>query len=261
MRRLLFAIAVVLGLIGCAGSGGGTAQRLMFYGLTSAGQIVKFPANDVTNITSIPITGVTIGTIGSIDFRDSDGLLYGRASNGDLYRINPSTGVATTYGVALRPGAVLAADFIPNTNLIRYVGESQANLRVNADTGAVTTDTTLDWAPGDPHVGDMFTVIAVADTGSVVYALEGFNEVLVTIGTPESPNTGLMHTVGFMGFDVSDGGAALEFSADGTLYAAMKSDTAAFSNLYKMNTTNGQRTWVGPILTEFAIRSLTSRME
>lgn len=262
MKRIVLALAILASLIGCSGNGGSSnSTELVFYGLTASGQLVRFPASDVTDITNIPITGVAVGTIGSIDYRQSDGMLYGRSSNGALYRIDPETGVATAYGTPLRPGAVLAADFIPNSEYIRYVGESQANLRVSGNDGTVLTDTTLAWAPGDVHEGDMFSVIAVADNGTTVYAIDGFSEVLVSIGTPESPTTGLMHTIGFMGFDVSDQGAALEFAPDGTLYAAMRSDTAPFSSLYRINTSTAQRTWVGTILTEFSIRSLTSRME
>ena len=44
-------------------------------------------------------------------------------------------------------------DFNPSVDRLRITGSNGINLRVNVDTGAVTIDTPLSYAPGDVHFG------------------------------------------------------------------------------------------------------------
>jgi Domain of unknown function (DUF4394) len=75
---------------------------------TSSNNLLTFDSDTPGTVETISITGL-LGTTGEtlvgIDFRPATGGLYGfsvnSASQGQLYRINPITGVATPVGTAL----------------------------------------------------------------------------------------------------------------------------------------------------------------
>ena len=77
-----------------------TGPDLIFYGVTSAGQLAKYNAmNPGTAISSVAISGLHAGeSILAVDFRPATGELYGIGSSSSLYIINLSAGNARMVG-------------------------------------------------------------------------------------------------------------------------------------------------------------------
>lgn len=130
------------------------------------------------------VSGLGAGeTLVGIDVRPATGELYGLGSAGMLYTINPSTGVATlkaaltadpadaTDPFTALSGADFGIDFNPVPDRLRVVSDTGANLRINPDTGQVTTDTPLAYDPADPKGGGKAPAAAdAAYTNNVVGA-------------------------------------------------------------------------------------------
>src|SRR3954470_24850821 len=137
------------------------ARALPIFGINNANNnLVRFesPAPG-TIISTIAITGMIGGDIiVGLDFRPLDGKLFGLGSGSRLYIIDPPTGVATqvgtgTFAVPLS-GTSFGFDFYPVTDRIRVVSDTNQNLRLDPNTGAVVvTDTNLIYAWGDANFG------------------------------------------------------------------------------------------------------------
>lgn len=187
-----------------------------------------------TTLSNVSITGVT-GVLSSIDFRPSNGQLYGvsyqlgdgatSAPTAQLYAINTTTGVATAVGSAFTlSGATsvsvtVGIDFNPVVDRLRIVASSSGagttSYRLNPDTAALTVDTALAFAAGDPNAGQTPSVKGIAysnnfagATMTTLYAYEYRRDVVATIGSPNgmpiSPNSGQMFTLGSSGI-ITDG--------------------------------------------------------
>jgi hypothetical protein len=157
-----------------------------------------------------------------------------------LYTLDASTGAATLKTTlaadpadATAPFTALAGtdfgiDFNPVVDRLRVVSEADENLRVNPDTGLVTTDDPIAYDPGDqasaanPNLVDIAYSNNVAGTATTtLLGLEGLDPALNNMkvlpdgstamalsvvrqggvdGNP-SPNTGLLTTVGPFGRD------------------------------------------------------------
>lgn len=121
--------------------------------LTTANQIASFNrAAPATTVGSIAISGLATGeTLVGIDVRPADGKLYALGSAGNVYTVEPATGVATLK-VALRAvsgddnpytalsGDSFGIDFNPVADRLRVVSNTGQNLRINVDTGDALTD-------------------------------------------------------------------------------------------------------------------------
>ncbi len=90
---------------------------------------------------STPITGLASGeSILAIDYRPATGELYGLGSGSRLYVINPVTGAAAQVGGDFAipiEGDSFDLDFNPAVDRIRVVSNTDQNLRLHPDTGAV----------------------------------------------------------------------------------------------------------------------------
>lgn len=182
-----------------------------------------------------PITGVTNGqTILGIDVRPATAELFGVSSNGELYVINPNTGVATFRATLTADAADVTApftglvgtdfgiDFNPSANRLRVVSDAGQNLRINVNTGAVTTDTALAFAEGTPHDGESPTVVDIAYSNNIaggitnpttLYGLDTNIHILVR---QDPPNAGTLTKIAPfgkegalpVGFDIAPTGTA-----------------------------------------------------
>jgi uncharacterized protein DUF4394/PEP-CTERM motif-containing protein len=132
-------------------------------------------------------------------------------------------------------------DFNPTVDRLRVVTQSEQNLRVNVDTGAVTVDNPLN--PGDPMVtGAAYTNNFAGAGSTTLYVIDAASDMLM-IQTP--PNNGTLVAVGglglnttnFIGFDIS--------GLTGTAYATLT--TTSDSAFYIINLTTGAATLVGNI--------------
>jgi hypothetical protein len=112
--------------------------------------LIRYNTRDMQNLLAdLPISGVQPGeTIKTLDFRPSTGQLYGLGSTNRIYRFDLTTGQATQVGpgpfqpIVVGNGADI--DFNPVTDELRITASNtNANLRMNPDTGAITVDTNL----------------------------------------------------------------------------------------------------------------------
>lgn len=264
---------------------------LLFIGSTIAGAapiLVLSPFNRLLRIDSTTgdfvqsqttVTGLQPGeTLLAIDFRPSNGKLYGITDASRLYLINTNTGAATQVGSGsfsppLDAGGFNDAgfDFNPVTDLIRVVTPTGQNLRLNPDTGAVVVDNALAFAAGDPNAGRAASVSAAAYSNNVSGAA---STTLYTIvngtpfgtlpfvlatqgspgGTPVSPNTGQLFTVGNVNgiFDLPVG---LDIAPDGTAYALING-TDTFNRFFTVNLSSGALSLFATLGQNFKLRDL-----
>ncbi len=241
------------------------APALSLIGLTSTNQLVRFDsATPGTIVSTTTITGLQTGeNILGIDFRPANGLLYGLGSTSRLYTINTTTGAATQVGTATftpaLSGNAFGFDFNPVPDRIRVTSDADQNLRLNPDTGAVAgTDTNLVFATGDPNAAMNPNVVAVAYTNNFVgagsttlYGIDSNLDILVlqgsASGSPTSPNTGQLTTVGALGVNTTD-----QISIDiapfaNTAFAVLQVSGETSSRLYTINLSTGTATPIGPI--------------
>lgn len=134
--------------------------------LTASGKVASFNrATPGTTVGSVSVSGLANGeTLIGIDLRPADGLLYALSNQGRIYTVEPSTGAATPKStLAADPadtsdpfsalaGTQFGVDFNPTVDRLRVVSNSGQNLRINVDSGATTTDTTLSLAGATPTV-------------------------------------------------------------------------------------------------------------
>src|SRR5688572_30485329 len=115
---LILAAVFAFMMTGCGGDGdgGGASGGTNVFGVTPAGNLVRFDRSTPANVTSIgAITGLAGGeSVVGLDFRPFTGQLYAVTSANRLHTVNPSTGAATAVGAAFTPGlsgAVAGVDF------------------------------------------------------------------------------------------------------------------------------------------------------
>ena len=234
------------------------------YAVTTGNRLISFRATSPgTLLSNQGILGLQVGeTIRSLDFRPATGQLFGFGSTGRFYILNPASGAATVVSAApISPAATgtkPSIDFNPTVDRIRLVTNAGQDLRVNPDTGAVVaTDGTLAYSGTDPAAGVLPSIVAQGYTNSVfgatatsLYAIDSARDTLVLQGSPGgspiSPNTGQLFTVGALGRDVS-ANAGLDVAANGIAYAALTDEGSGSSILYVVNLANGALTPLGTI--------------
>lgn len=255
-------------LAACGGDDGGPSEpdAVIAYGVTPAGQLVHFDVTTPNSVSSVAITGLGAGkAIRAIDFRVSDGALFGLGSDGLVYSINSSTGAATALGdtlAAVVSGATFGFDWNPVVDRLRVQTDLDDNLRVNPNDGLlVATDGDVAFNTGDVNDGDNPQLVASAyanntDTATVtsLYVIDQGNDVLAL---QNPPNAGVLVTVGPLGVNVA-GDVGFDIAPDGTAYAAIVVQGSSAPGLYTINLTTGAATLVGAInserLTGFSIK-------
>ena len=111
------------------------------FGLTDEGELATFSVDELTAVTTAPITGLDADDpLVGIDRRPADGSIVGLTGGGLVYVIDPATAAATQVGVAIDPALESPAfglDFNPTVDRIRVGASTGQNLRLNPDTGAI----------------------------------------------------------------------------------------------------------------------------
>ncbi len=239
------------------------------FGVTTDGKLIRFEHSLPGILTSsVAITGLQPGeSLVGIDFRPSNGFLYGIGSSSRVYRIFPDSGDATPINgsafATVLSGTTFGVDFNPTSERIRVVSNSGQSLRINADTGDLAAvDTALAYGANDPQFGVSPQVTSVAYTnnraGVTVTTLFGIDAALgnlVRIGGPNSspsPNGGVLTSLGSLGlgtpltnvgFDISP-----TKSPSGVLaLAALTLPGETTSKLYSIDIGGGTATLIGPI--------------
>ncbi|MER3496295.1 MAG: hypothetical protein C4320_05525 [Armatimonadota bacterium] len=228
-----------------------TAQAELLYGVTFDNQLITFgSATPSTLLSGSFISGLGGGNIVGIDFRPATGVLYGLATNSNLYTINLTTGAATLVGplTAQLSGSNFGTNFNPVVDRLRIVSDIRQNLRVDPSSGATTVDPQINYVDGTtttPQVSAVaYTNHFPGATSTTLYGIDAFNNSLVSF---DNPNLGSIRLVGPLGFN-SPGLAALTISgASGTTFASIQPNGVSGSSLYTINLATGQATSVGDI--------------
>lgn len=229
-------------------------------GLRDDNTLVSFDSASPGTIRSTrPITGLAEGEILlAIDFRPSDGVLFGVGSTNQVYRIDRDTGVAVDVSAfAFQPvlsGTDFGLTFDVAGSLMRVTSDAGENLVLDSLTGATSsTDTTLRYGGGEEFAGQIAGLGACAwkasPSGDDLYGIDTARRLLVRVSAPAAGTvasvgplgTTALELGGYTGFDVSpDSGQA---------YAALSLVGEGVSRFYTVNLATGALTQVGDPLT------------
>jgi len=261
MRKILFAAVAIAALVS------GTAQQASaeaIVALNTQNRLIIFDsATPGTVTTNVAITGLGSGeSIIGIDFRPANGVLYAVGTQGNVYTLNQSTGVATFVStLAADPvndtdgslftglnGSAFGFDFNPVVDRLRLVSDNNQNLRINVTTGGTITDGNLAFAGGvgDPNVtGSAYTNNVAGAASTTLY---GIDTVTNSLYTQNPPNSGTLNLVGSLGVDPSSDLHGFDISGGtGIAYAAFTVVGQPFSQLYAINLATGAATLIGSI--------------
>lgn len=244
------------------------------YALTSNARLVRFESGAPGILTNdVSITGIATGDrLAGIDFRPANGQLYGVTVGSRVYTINPLSGNATQVGAntftPAASGTVFGVDFNPVPDRLRFVSNTGQNLRLQPDTGAVAaTDTNIAYAAGDANSGTTPALAEVAYTNSFsgatltsLFAIDTANSSLVRVGSPDgtpvSPNSGMLTTVGKLGPGIVSSALGFDISRFGQAFAAFQPMSANSSSLYTIDLTTGAATSLGAIGSNLIVTGL-----
>ena len=284
LSRLFLATAIAAALAGCGSSDDDDAAPMPLpvptppavsvgdmVALTASNRIVSFDrATPATIRSTASVTGLQSGeNLVGIDYRATDGLLYGVGSSGRIYTIDPATGVATvkstlsvdatdtTAPYTALSGASFGVDFNPVADRLRVVSNTGQSLRINVDTGATTTDGNINGGAATSAItGSAYTNSFAGTSSTTLYALDSTTD---TLYIQNPPNNGTLATPVALGVD---GGAVNGFDIDGRTnmgYAVLTVGTAR--TLYSINlaATANAATAVGAVGVTEDIRGLAVR--
>ncbi len=231
----------------------GPASAVPIIGLTTTNALTMFDsASPMNGSALVTITGLNVNqSIIDIDRRPTNGLLYGLSSDAMIYTIDAITGVATQVAMlsSSLSGTAFAIDFNPAADLngaasLRVTSDTGQNLAVNANNGAVTTQTPLTFN-GSP-IGANAIAYSNNDinpsTGTTLYYIDSKSD---TLYSTSAPGGGVLTAVGLLGFDVS-GVAGFDISGLGNQgFAAFSLNGTSNSSLYSINLATGAAALVG----------------
>ena len=229
------------------------------YAVTSTGRLVHFANSEYGRLSwAVELAGLGSNEkIIAIDFRPADGKLYALTDRASIYTVDPMTGAASAKStLAADPAdttnpftalpAELGIDFDPVTDRMRIVSTTGENLRVDVDTGRVTTDAAIN--------GSSMGYTAVAHNNNIapacrttLYAIDVANNRFLMQG----PNTGTAVGAGGLGFDASAvAGFDIVTDADGKNVAVALLTVGGVSGSYAIDLGSGKGTLqraVGPL--------------
>lgn len=272
-------LAVVAVCVGCAHMSPEPADvpaKETVLALTAEHVLLRVNAGQPQRVlASVAVQGLPAGEqLVGMDFRVARGVLYALGKSGQLYTLNVATGQLqpvgkVTQAVALR-GNRFDLDFNPAADRLRVVSDAGQNLRYHPDTGGVVdfdaqqpgiqADPDLSFAPGDALHGQPPLVLAAGytynqknDKLTTNFAIDAREGTLVMQGSREggmpveSPNLGVLRTVGALGTGPL-AGATLDISdVNNTALAALRTVNDRRTRLYKLNLETGAATLVGTV--------------
>ena len=213
--------------------------------LTASNKLLSFDrATPATVRTTATVTGLQAGeNLLGIDYRPADGQLYGVGSTGRIYTLNGATGAATLKSTLAADSADTSApftalagtefgvDFNPAADRLRIVGNTGQSLRVNVDTGATTTDGSINGGAANTAVNAAAYTNSFAGTaGTTLFVVDSVNG---TLYTQNPPNNGTLANPVSLGV-AATGVAGFDIDArTNTGYAVMTVGGAR--NLYTIN--------------------------
>lgn len=247
-------------LLGVSGATSGQAATVNLLDLGN--RLVSIDSTAPGTIrSSVVLSGIQGNeTLLGIDYRPaSPRVLYGLGSAGRLYAINPLTGSAVAVGAPVTINGVAAGvDFNPSVDRLRVVTNTNQNLRLNPDTGALAaTDGLLAYAATDANAGSAPRIAGAAYTNNspgatptTLYVIDTNRGVLATQGSigsaPVSPNSGQLFTVGSLGVATNDN-VGFDIGRDGTVLATLVTPGTLTTQLYSINLATGAATLIGRV--------------
>ena len=239
--------------------------------LTVSNRLISFDrASPATIRTNVLVTGLQSGeNLVGIDMRPFDGMLYGVGSTGRLYTLDPVTGAATsksrlaadaadtTDAFTALAGTNFGVDFNPMADRLRIVSNTGQSLRINVDTGATTTDGSINGGAANTAISASAYTNSFAGTGSTT--LFGIDAVNNTLYTQNPPNNGTLANPVPLGIVA---GAVNGFDIDArTNMGYMVATVGGARNLYGVNlaATSAPATLVGALGVTEDIRGIALR--
>lgn len=232
------------------------AQAAVVYSLGSDGtSLIRFDSATPGAVTTVGTIAGATNRLDGLDFRPSDGLLYGyNHATGSAYSVNSTTGAVTLAAALSNPTNTnfSGIDFNPVADRLRIVTNSNQNLRVNLAGGATNVDGALAYAAGDINFGVDPNIIDAAYTNSFLggaanTALYYLDYVTNTLVTTSSPNAGVLDTIGGLGVDF-DANAGFDIFSDGAGNEAFASlRVGGVTGFYTVNLATGAASLVGNI--------------
>jgi hypothetical protein len=192
----------------------GIGTGLIFYTLSDNNEIVRYKAGPPAKLVSSAVIlglGATERIL-SIDFRPSNGRLYGVSDSSMIYLIDPVSGQAKLISRGpfepVIKGATVGFDFDPMADRIRLVTDQAQNLRINPDDGTVDS-VGLDLNPAGVAINSIaysraftpsrtFPLYDIDATNGILYKQDPQNDGTLTMVGP----LGLVIT-GEGGFDIA----------------------------------------------------------
>jgi hypothetical protein len=224
-------------------------------GLTAGNNLLSFDAANPAAATSRTVTGLQPGeSLVGVDVRPATGELIGvglTGTAGRIYRIDPSTGVATQLGsapFAVAPSAATSwsVDFNPTVDRIRFTNDVGDNYRLNPLNGALAaTDT--DVAPAKPSAVAYDRSVATT-AATTLFAIDAVADTLNLVGGPDgtpSPNTGVTTPRGSLGVTTDSDLVGFDISPIGEGVATLS--VAGSTGLYTVSLVSGAAELLGPI--------------
>lgn len=190
-------------------------------GLVGDRTLVMFDTETATAARTVEVKGVD-GLMG-IDWRPADGKVYGVTYDGQIVTIDPASGRSAPKAKLDMVPAVGAntavIDFNPAADKLRVV-IGTTNLRIDPESGKVTTDKPLAFVKEDMHAGEKPAVAAGAYTNSFGKPEKAkLFHIDATIGAliqQTVPNDGTLAAIGKLGIAASDAYAMdVQTTADG----------------------------------------------
>lgn len=240
------------------------------FAATSTNRLMHFDKADPGRFSwSVDLTGLGDDNIVALDIRPADNQLYALTDSAKLYTIDPMTGAATAKATLIADptdttnaftglsGSEFGIDFNPVIDRLRITSNTGQNLRVNADTGEVTTDPAINgMSSGYTAIAHNNNVAPACRT--TMYAIDPVSNRFLTQGTTDGTATG----VGGVGFDVT-ATAGFDVSTDG---AGVSTGFAILTNggqagMYTIELSSGEatlaRATVGPLIEGETIKTFT----
>ncbi len=252
MRRMLVAVVTLAWLV--CGGGVRPASAENIYALTELGprtfNLLGFDSATPNVLTTqVSITGINpLERLRGMDSRPSDGRLYALGSSGNIYTIDPATGVATRVSGNGNLGYQnVSLDFDPVTDRLRVVAnrfeDDNRNFRVNVDTGEATPLGSSGFREGLAYSNNV-----AGASQTALYALNGNSLVILDPEDPRRFTT--VGSLGIVGIDTEVRLTSFDISGvTGTAYAAVIPTFGSnrLSQLYTINLSTGAATLVGTI--------------
>lgn len=263
---LLLAASLTLGLGACSDDDDPSPAPVVTntFGLTSNNRLVTFNRAAPVIQTARAITGLqTSENLVGFDIRPSGtpaGQIVGLGSTGRLYSINAATGAATLLStLAADPvdtsnpftvlsGTNFGVDFNPVVDRLRVVSDNGQDLRINVDTGLVTTDGALN-VGGVAKTGITAAAYTNDFAAACRTALFYIDSATATLFTTTDPNAGTLTSVGALGSGVSGGvdGFEIVTGADGVNTAFAVLSSASATTLSRVDLASGAATAVAAV--------------